>query len=84
MEADSRNCMQIRFHVFLLIFEPFYPVQGPDHGLPGGPYRWQPGSPLSLRGGAADVAIRLSPWRRWFCSLCISKMAAGRCGLPRQ
>ena len=68
MEADSRNCMRIRFHVFLLILEPFYPVQGPDHGLPGGPYRWQPGSPLSLRGGAADVAIRSPafPWRaRW-------------------
>ena len=30
------------------------------------------------------VAIRFSPWPRWFCGMCKSKTAAGRCGLPHQ
>ena len=30
------------------------------------------------------VAIRFSPWPRWICGMYKSKLAAGRCGLPRQ
>ena len=39
---------------------------------------------LSLRGGAADVAIRFFPWLRWVYRVCKSNLAAGRDGLPRQ